>query len=129
LLPALLPAPQQPRSSARAARPIRAECCASSARELRIDIPAEYETVTSRVIVSEGRMEWRPVLCETNASPAVVAQIQRALQKAGHNPGPIDGIVGRETLAAVSSYQQAKSLPRGGLNFETIDALGVSLAN
>ena len=74
-------------------------------------------------------MDWRAVLCETNASPAVVAQIQRALKSEGHDPGPIDGVIGRGTLAAVTSYQNAKQLPRGGLNFETIAALGVELGN
>jgi len=96
-------------------------------KERRIEIPAEYENVTRRVVVSEGRMAWRPVLCETNASPAVVAQIQRALKSAGHDPGPIDGRVGPQTLVAVARYQESERLPRGGLNFETIAALGVSL--
>ncbi len=96
-------------------------------RERRVEIPPEFETIQRRVLVSEGGMDWRPVLCETNASPAVIAQIQQALKGAGHDPGPIDGVVGQQTLAAVSAFQDAKRLPRGGLNFETIAALGVQL--
>lgn len=96
-------------------------------REVRKEIPAQYATVTKRPQISEGQMAWRPVLCETNATPQTVASIQRALAQSGHSPGPIDGVIGRQTLAAVQSFQSAKSLPRGGLNFATIEALGVPL--
>jgi outer membrane murein-binding lipoprotein Lpp len=96
-------------------------------REKRIPIPEEWETVTKRAQVSDGRIEWRPVLCETNATAGVVANIQRALRSAGHDPGPIDGVIGSQTLAAVRSFQSQKNLPSGGLNYETIAALGVKV--
>ncbi len=95
------------------------------AKENRIEIPAEYQTVAVREMVKDGKMAWRPVLCETNASRGVVTDIQKALLDAGHSPGPIDGIIGKETLAAVKSFQQEKKLPTGGLTYATIDALGV----
>ncbi len=69
----------------------------SPASTNKIVIPAEYQKLTKRVKVTEERMEWRSVLCETNSSGTKVTQIQRALLKAGHNPGPIDGVIGSET--------------------------------
>ena len=93
--------------------------------ERRIAIPAEYQTVSKRVMVSDGKMAWRPILCETNADRNTVAQIQRALKAAGHNPGPIDGVIGSQTLAAVKSYQKKKGLPSGQLTYATLDSLGV----
>jgi hypothetical protein len=97
------------------------------AREKRTPVPAAYQKVAQRELVSEGRMDWRPVLCETNASPETIASIQRALWGAGHDPGPIDGVIGGQTLSAVKAFQQDKGLPTGGLTYATIDALGVKV--
>jgi len=99
----------------------------SPAKANRIPVSAEYTTVTKTVMVSDGRMEWLPVLCETNMTRSTIMDIQRALQTAGHRPGPIDGIYGSQTRAAVRSYQQAKGLPGGGLTLKTIEKLGVKL--
>ena len=70
-------------------------------------IPAEYQTVTKRVKVTEERMEWRAVLCETNATTEFVTNIQRSLLNAGYNPGPIDGAIGSQTKAAIVSFPKS----------------------
>jgi hypothetical protein len=98
----------------------------SEVKTERIEIPAEYQTVTKTNKISDEHMEWRPVLCQTNATRPVVSSIQRALDQKGHSPGPIDGIIGPQTMKAVASFQKAESLPTGGLNYTTIKALGVS---
>ncbi len=97
------------------------------AQEQRIAIPAKMQTVKKSVKVSDERMEWRQVLCETNMSTDIVTGIQRALQTSGFNPGPIDGVIGSATLRAIDEYQRKNSLNRGGVTFETIKALGVSV--
>ncbi len=88
-------------------------------------IPAQYQTVTRRTKVTDESMAWRPVLCQTNITPSVVTSIQQALHRAGHDPGPIDGMIGKQTRTAIEAFQQAKGLPRGGLTFDTLKALGV----
>lgn len=98
----------------------------SSPQTKRIEIPAEHQTITKTHMVSDGHMEWRSVLCETNATRQLVSSIQRALEKKGHSPGPIDGIIGSQTMAALSSFQKEKSLPSGRLTLATLDALGVT---
>lgn len=90
-----------------------------------ITIPAEYTDVTKREMVTDGRIEWRPVLCQTNTTPDVIRKLQTALDKAGFNPGPIDGQLGQGTLSAVSNYQKAKGLPTGGLTIHTLESLDV----
>jgi hypothetical protein len=97
----------------------------SAAQTKRIEIPAEYQSLTKRVLVEEGHMEWHPILCETNASRPVVRSVQRALDGAGYDPGPIDGVIGRRTTAALVAFQKAKGLPSGQLTVATLDALGV----
>ena len=99
----------------------------SPSQERRIAIPAQYQTIRKTEQVSEGKMEWRRVLCETNVTPQIISRLQSALLKAGYNPGPIDGILGRRTNAAVSAYQKKKGFATGGLTYETLKSLGVKL--
>jgi regulator of extracellular matrix RemA (YlzA/DUF370 family) len=95
-----------------------------------IDVPAQYETLTNQVVVAEANRERRAILCETNATAAKITEIQRALLKAGFNPGRQDGVINAELMSAVNRYQSANKLPVdiGGryLNIETVKSLGVS---
>ena len=43
-------------------------------------------------------------------TPGHVADIQRALNEAGFEAGPVDGVAGRRTRAAISAYQEANGL-------------------
>ncbi len=98
-------------------------------QEKRIPIPAEYRTVSKREMVQPSSMEWRRVLCETNMDQATVLEIQKALKAKGFNPGALDGIYGRDTGAAVNAFQASRNLPKGGLTYETINALGIDLSS
>lgn len=98
------------------------------ASEQRTKIPAEVQSVSREVKVSDGRMEWRPILCETNATTDVITDIQRALLNAGYNPGPLDGVLGTDTMDAVAKFQNAQGMVTGQLTMETVQALNVSLA-
>ena len=92
----------------------------------RIQIPAQTGTTTVRELVEPSRLEWRPVLCETNMTPDVIRRVQQALMDNGFNPGPATGRLNRETIDALNAYQRAKNLPEDRyLNMETVRALGV----
>ena len=95
--------------------------------EKRIPIPAKHKVVPKRTKVSAARQEWRPVLCETNTTRELVAQIQGALEKAGFNPGAADGSIGNATMRAIDAYQRKHNLPHGGLTLQTIDKLGIKV--
>jgi len=65
---------------------------------------------------------------EPNMDPNVVRQIQQALSQKGVNPGPIDGIYGPLTAAAVRAFQTANALVADGeVGPKTAQALGVQL--
>ena len=97
------------------------------AQEVRTKIPAKYETVQLKELEKEGYMEWRSILCETNMTGARITEIQVALKDAGYDPGPIDGVVGAQTMSAVNAFQRDNKLPVDKyLNIETLEALGVS---
>lgn len=95
------------------------------AREEVVTIPAEYETVERRVVVGGGGLEWREVLCDTNASASTVREVQAALTDAGY-PTLIDGQFGPSTLRAMESFQRDRNLPVGYLTIDTVNALGVN---
>jgi hypothetical protein len=92
-----------------------------------VDVPAVFDTNSSIVKVSEPSVAWHAILCETNATPDKLREIQRALQAAGFNPGPIDGVIQDQTMKAINAYQAAKGLSVDPyLTIETVSSLGVS---
>jgi len=57
---------------------------------------------------------------------ANVRAAQQALRDQGYNPGPIDGVMGPRTSAAVRDYQTKEGLTASGqLDDATMDKLGV----
>ena len=53
-----------------------------------------------------------------------IIEVQRALGRGGYNPGPIDGIVGQQTIAAVNAFQKDFNLTVANyLTIETVNAL------
>ena len=98
-----------------------------AASEERTVIPASYKTVTQRKLVADGHMAWRSILCETNMTRNRIGQIQQALVDKGYKPGPVDGVIGKQTIAAVNAFQRDNELPVDRyLNIQTVEALGVS---
>ena len=103
----------------------RVQRLVSDAREVRTAIPAVTDTVTRRIKVSDESLEWRSVLCEINMTTSMIQDVQRALSKAGYEPGAIDGVLGSQTMSAVDRFQRARGLPTGGLTIDTLKKLGV----
>jgi len=91
----------------------------------KIEIPAQYETVFEVQKGGPGKMEWRPILCSTNASVPLIRQLQLALKEKGFNPGSADGVLGGGTMEAVRRYQRSKGIAQGQLTIEVMRELGV----
>jgi len=73
-----------------------------------------YKTVSRQELVSQSKVEWREILCETNMTTGKIT------------PGPIDGTIGSDTMSAVNAFQRSKGLPVDKyLNMATVNALGV----
>jgi hypothetical protein len=104
---------------------VKVKTVATKAYERKIIIPAEYQKVTKTSLVTDGALEWREVLCETNTTKHVVSKIQSALIAKGYDPGPVDGVYGRKTTAAINKYQTDKGFATGGLTLETLESLGL----
>lgn len=106
---------------------VRVRKISEASQEKRIPIPAKIQKVTKKAKVQEERLEWRPILCETNTTPGLLKRVQTALKEAGFNPGPIDGQYGGLTQRALDQYQMKNDLARGGLTLATLKALDVEI--
>ncbi len=96
----------------------------SPARRERVEIPATYKTVERRV-AKGGTIAWQPILCETNTGPDRIAEVQAALNAAGHAI-TVDGVFGPQTYAAMEAFQLANDLPVGHLTISTAERLGIA---
>ncbi len=92
-----------------------------------INIKPEYELVEKRVPITQSRIEWSSVLCETNATPNVIKNVQKALARENFYSGAADGVLDQDTMDAVSAYQKKKGLATGHLTMETVKHLGITV--
>lgn len=106
---------------------VRVRKITEAGQERRIPVDAKIEKVTKKVKVAEERLEWRPILCDTNTTPDLVKRVQQALKDAGFNPGAVDGQIGGQTLRALDAYQMKNDLARGGLTLSTLKLLNVEI--
>jgi peptidoglycan hydrolase-like protein with peptidoglycan-binding domain len=68
----------------------------------------------SRVDVGRRDTMAEPVLEKGSNDPAV-RDLQEAMKALGHDPGPIDGVFGEATEAAVKAFQQEKGITVNGI--------------
>ncbi|MEM6626572.1 MAG: peptidoglycan-binding domain-containing protein [Pseudomonadota bacterium] len=93
-----------------------------------VHVAPQTKTVMRKVLRSPERFDWVQVLCDTNATPHTIKQLQSALAKRGYYKGPIDGVVGPMTQRAIESFQRDNGIGHTGyLSYDTLRALGVQL--
>lgn len=92
----------------------------------RIEIPAVYKDVTKREMVEPSRVVWKRVVCKSSITSATIIKLQKALKEKGYYKGPIDGIVGHLTRAAVKAYQKDNGMPVGGITYQVLKSLGIN---
>ena len=95
----------------------------------RVTVPAVNQTVARTMKTTEGEMAWREILCETNMNAGLIRDVQRKLASSNHYNGPIDGIIGRQTVEAVQAFQREQGLPSGHLTIDSLNKLGVTIAS
>lgn len=74
---------------------------------------------------TDAHFEWRPVLCETNVTDDLVANVQQALVDKGYDLEMTPGLLSNDTFKAIEAFQQEENLPQGGLTMATLEALGI----
>ena len=74
----------------------------------------ELESERAARTALEQRLGGRPAATAASAGGMTMREVQLALQRAGFDPGPIDGKMGRRTRAALRAFQQAQGLSADG---------------
>jgi peptidoglycan hydrolase-like protein with peptidoglycan-binding domain len=81
------------------------------------------ETATTGM---EAPAEQQAAPGQPEADSATISRIQEALNEAGHDAGPVDGIWGPQSRSAMQSFQQAQGMePTGLVNLRALEALGL----
>jgi len=80
-----------------------------------------------KVMVEPERAEYAQILCEQNATPQKIMQVESALKSRGY-PVNVDGQIDKDLTSSVYAFQQDSDLlPTGLMTVETVEKLGVSL--
>ncbi len=99
----------------------------SAARTDKRQISEKTESITKRTLATPERFEWVPVLCETNATSDALVSLQRELKNRGFYHGPLDGIFGQQSVAALAAFQKANNIDYAGfITLDTLRALNLS---
>lgn len=76
--------------------------------------------------LGEPRIVMRRAVCDGDLTSDLILDLQQRLQQQGYQPGDLDGLLGKRTLAALSHYQTSNGLAAGGITYESLAALGVT---
>ena len=81
------------------------------------------------VVIAAGMVVFALTATQVWAQAAAdVERAQKALKQMGHDPGPVDGVMGAQTSAALKAYQKKHGLSvTGQLDGETAAKLGAPL--
>jgi peptidoglycan hydrolase-like protein with peptidoglycan-binding domain len=94
---------------------------------VKVAVAPEYATVNKQVMVKPEHAEWTQVLCDVNATPAKIQQVERALKSRGYPVQP-DGQIDPQLTDSIRSFQQKSGLHATGLmTKDTLAKLGVQL--
>ncbi len=88
-------------------------------------VEPKTEALPLTVYTSAPQLTWRRVLCEKDASPILVRQLQEALQQKGYPVGSVDGKLGQRTVNAIDKFQHDNELATGLLTYEAMESLGI----
>ncbi len=92
----------------------------------KVIIPEEYITVVTERERTKGYSKWMPMICESNITPKMIRDVQRALKFHGFYNGEIDGIWSLDIKSSARAYQKANGLGvTSKLSIELMTSLGI----
>jgi hypothetical protein len=87
---------------------------------------ASYSATTNAQQAQKAPEKQGPSMSSENSSDSTVRSAQQALNDRGYDAGPVDGMMGPKTEAAIRKFQSATGLPKTGhLDSATIAALHI----
>ena len=106
---------------------ITTQVLVTEAKEVKTPIDAEYKMMKKRKKISATHVGWKRILCQTNMNKDVISKIQAALNEKGYSAGEPDGVLGRGTNNALTKFQKDNNLATGGITYETLGSLNITL--
>lgn len=88
--------------------------------------PAQTRQLTVTRYEGEPEVVARRALCDHEIKESLVRRLQQELSSRGYTPGTLDGLLGRNTIAALTDFQTGNGLAVGALTYESLEALGLS---
>jgi localization factor PodJL len=76
--------------------------------------PAPLVAEANEVVMPEGGWGDDATGLQVQADNELVALVQRLLAEQGYDPGPADGLLGRQTIEAITEFQQSAGMPATG---------------
>ncbi|NKQ40959.1 MAG: peptidoglycan-binding protein [Sulfurovum sp.] len=101
----------------------------AEAKVVKTPIEADFKTIAKKKRVTDEQIGWKRILCQTNMSQDVIANIQKTLNDKGYEAGEPDGLLGRGTKNAIDQFQRENNLATGGITYDTLGALGIKLSH
>lgn len=98
---------------------------AREAEAIMVRVAPKIIPVPLTTYITAPQLTWRRVVCEKDASPNLIRNLQAALLKEGFDAGPTDAKLGKKTMTAVESYQTQMGVASGILTYETLKLLGL----
>jgi Putative peptidoglycan binding domain len=94
---------------------------------VKVPVPPVYATVNKQVMAQPEHADWVEVLCDVNATPAKIQEVERALISRGYSVRQ-DGQIDQDLTDNVKAFQQKNDLHVTGLmTAETLAKLGVQI--
>lgn len=98
----------------------------SQAQTEIIEIPAVTKEMQLTQFDGPPRIVSLQALCNADLTDQLVKDLQNSLKVNGYNPGPVDGKLGHQTIAALEQFQTDNGLGVGALTLESLNALNVT---
>ena len=93
---------------------------------LLLSISAFAGTAVSSIHPEEAIPDNLPLMVSPGPYAGLISQVQQSLHAQGFDAGPVNGVFGTKTQAALAQYQLAKAIPASGmLDDATLRELGV----
>lgn len=92
----------------------------------QLEIPAVTQEMQVTTFEGEPRMVMRKAVCNDEITPTLITNLQEQLHRHGYQAGPVDGLLGKYTLEALSDYQVDNGLAVGAVTYESLEHLGVA---
>lgn len=98
----------------------------SQAKTDQVDVPSITRIMPRKSFTGEPKVVLRQAVCDSEITPELVTEVQTRLEREGYTVGGVDGLLGKRTVDALSTYQVDQGLASGALTIESLTSLGVA---